>query len=145
MNKPGSVACSGVEYSVMSACILTFYPGGECYTGCRNFFDREILTVQIEVTAGCEFGSSCVLTSRLCCNVAGDDAVMAVAGLVRDNITNTVKGIVYDQSRIVDLNIIILLHPIPSLTGGIQKKLKIITNYALATHQNIRCLQNMNF
>ena len=91
----------------MIACILTFYPSGERHTGCRNIFGREIRAIHIDVTVVCwstraiEFGSSIALASGLCCDVAIDSTVMAVAGLVHDNFTNIVKRIVYDQRRIV--------------------------------------------
>ncbi len=49
----------------------------------------------------------------LCCNITDDNAVMAFAGLVCDNVTNFVKGIVYNQRRI--------RFDCRSITGKVQK------------------------
>jgi len=42
-----------------------------------------------------------MLAIGLCCDVAGYNAIVALAGLVGDNIANIVKGIVYDQRRLI--------------------------------------------
>ena len=91
MNEPCRIGRSGIEYRMVSACVLAFYPGGKCYTGGRNMLRRNTGPIQIKVTAASKFGCSVAYAVRICRYVTVYNTIVAVPGLIGNDIADFVK------------------------------------------------------